>query len=121
MGPYCALVLDLTDIQDGPGGKLCEQNYYRKTLKTFIFPLGIFKFYSNYVIVFLHIIRLFEAYETWRNAYDKEYKMEYKLRIYLHGKNIYKERNDSSQGDRFKESSLLTFKFQSILYLHLTL
>lgn len=64
---------------------------------------------------------MFEAYETWRNAYDKEYKMEYKLRIYLHGKNIYKERNDSSQGDRFKESSLLTFKFQSILYLHLTL
>lgn len=44
-----------------------------------------------------------------------------KQRIYLHGKNIYKERNDSSQGDRFKESSLLTFKFQSILYLHLTL
>lgn len=36
-------------------------------------------------------------------------------------KYMYKEINDSSQGNRPKESSLLTLKFQNILYLHLTL
>ena len=54
--------------------------YYSKTQKASnFFPFGTFKFYYNDGTVFSYTIRLFEAYKTWRNAYDEDKNTMWKV------------------------------------------
>lgn len=54
--------------------------YYSKIQKVFnFFFFGIFKFYYNDGIVFSYIIRLFEAYKIWRNVYDEDKNIMWKV------------------------------------------
>lgn len=58
-------------------------------------------------------LRLFEAYETWRNTYDEEKNTKWNANLeYIYVKNTHKI--NSSQDGRIKESSPLILEFQNI-------